>query len=138
MKEKSRLVINFDANQWASLNDLLELRTRLITRSKTKRVLKESIGLILDILVNKLQIYLTRLLCIVWAISEAIGGMFLHFQFFKKLDILRFSFIYDRSSNSWRRERTTYLKWGHKLLYEFCYLFPYDLWPTYLARIPFL
>jgi len=45
-----------DANQQASLKDLLEVQIGPIKRSKTKRIQDELIGLILDIWVNKLQI----------------------------------------------------------------------------------
>jgi hypothetical protein len=45
-----------DANQQASLNDLLEVQIGPIKRSKTKRIQDELIELILNIWVNKLQI----------------------------------------------------------------------------------
>jgi hypothetical protein len=45
-----------DANQQASLKDLLEVQIGPIKRSKAKRIQDELIGLILDIWVNKLQI----------------------------------------------------------------------------------
>ena len=37
-------------------------------------------------------------------------------------------------NRSLERHRNT----GQQRLYEFCYLLPFDLWPTYLARILFL
>jgi hypothetical protein len=54
-----------DTNQQASLNNPLEVLIKPITRSETKRIQDELIGLILDVWINKLQIYNTRPSCIV-------------------------------------------------------------------------
>jgi hypothetical protein len=48
-----------------------------------------------------------------------------------KLSYLGLKFQVDRSSG---RHRNT----SQERLYEFCYLFPFDLWTFYLARILFL
>jgi len=47
------------------------------------------------------------------------------------LSYLGFKFQVNRSSE---RHRNT----GQQRLYEFCYLLPFDLWTSYLARILFL
>jgi hypothetical protein len=36
------------------------------------------------------------------------------------------------------RSSVTHQNTGQQRLYEFCYLLPFDLWTSYLARIPFL
>jgi hypothetical protein len=52
----------------------------------------------------------------------------------ESLDIFSYLGIKFQVNQSLRRHRNT----GQQRLYEFCYLFPSDLWTFYLARILFL
>jgi hypothetical protein len=47
------------------------------------------------------------------------------------LSYLRLKYQFNRSSEK-------HLNMGQQRLYEFCYLLPFDLWTSYLARILFL
>jgi hypothetical protein len=102
-------------NQRVSLDDPLKLSIGPITRSKTQGIQERLIGLILNIWINKFEIYNTRSFCTFWAIFEATREILLQFQLDWKLDISSFSFIYDRSSNS-SKEKMTCLKLDPKLL----------------------
>jgi hypothetical protein len=52
-------------------------------------------------------------------------------QSFGRVTYLRLKFHVNRSSE---RHRNT----GQQRLYDFCYLLSFDLWTSYLAKIPFL
>jgi hypothetical protein len=66
-------------NERASPKDPLDILIGPITRSETKSIQKELIGLILDIWINNLQIFQTRPLCTIWDIYKAIREILLRF-----------------------------------------------------------
>jgi hypothetical protein len=68
-----------DENQWASLKNPLEVTIEPIIKSKTKKILEKSIGLIQDVWVKKLQIYQTIPLCTNLVIYEATSEILLWF-----------------------------------------------------------
>ena len=68
-----------DMNQRASPKSPLEIAIGHIIWFETKMTQEELIGLILHICVNKLQIYWTRPLYIMFSISRATGRFFLRF-----------------------------------------------------------
>jgi hypothetical protein len=102
-------------NQQVSLDDPLKVPIGSITRSKTQGIQERLIGLILNIWINKLEIYNSRSFYTFWVIFEATKEILLQFQLIWKLDISSFSFIYGRPSNS-SKEKMTCLKLGPKLL----------------------
>jgi len=67
-------------NQQVSLDDPLNVPIEPIIRSGTQGIQERLIGLILNIWINKLEIYNTRSFCTFWAIFEATREILLQFQ----------------------------------------------------------
>jgi len=81
-------------NQRVLVDDPLKVLIGPITRFETQGIQERLIGLILNISINKLEIYNTTSLCTFWAIFEATREILLQFQLGCKIRHLKFFIHY--------------------------------------------